>query len=288
MPPEKENIMPGITKESFYNEQKNHTIYAILDDLNHNVYVWQTSNPDLKDVYEKHYFGKIAGTKAMFETGKAVGKPPKMYRLEEVFDTGAMVYRHCLAWTKYFMTYEYTNQNRRFPAGYLSVLIPETQEIYDRIKDLWFHEVTSDELFANYGHRRKKPNPGATGRRHISIVLNREEYEALDAKAKEQNMKRSAFVKKRVLEGKIRCFNFEELRPINARVKELEDQIGEIKYTTYVTERFYPSDMEKIKAIVSEILQLHEEAMDVMDKERRRAGHKVPKRRGRGGKRHEK
>ena len=88
-------------QQAFYNEKKHMTIYALVNRAEGPyVYVGKTSSPRISAVYSHHRCGDIAATSGYCDLPEKV---PELYILERIWATGAVAYRHTLAWLRYFL-----------------------------------------------------------------------------------------------------------------------------------------------------------------------------------------
>ena len=131
------NVGGKTVKKKFYTEEKLYKIYALYDDIaERRAYIGKTVSK-LSNVHSQHRRGHNRYTQELFETDLL---EPEMVMLEEVTCTGAVAYKHVLAWIRWFEdnTFEMLN-----PDGMLNQsenMQEETQKIYEQISQLDFEE----------------------------------------------------------------------------------------------------------------------------------------------------
>ena len=260
--------MPRIRNPEFYEAIKPFTIYVFVGQIGDECYVWKTKNNDLKAVFEMHYLMRIARTKKLFEEGRRENKVPEMYVLETIEATEAEAFKHCVAWTKYFMEHGFESLNHEIHQGYTESLSSETQVIYNRIKDLFLSEILIEEnqKFADYGTVRKKKE--VMKRPQITFLISQEEYEIIKEKAESINLTPGAYAKRMTLDGEIRHENYEFLSEYKDSLRMIERRLKGILMTIYETGKYYPADLENIQKLCDEAKEHHVDAMTVFNKRR--------------------
>lgn len=119
-------------QQAFYNEKKHMTIYALVNRAEGPyVYVGKTSSPRISAVYSHHRCGDIAATSGYCDLPEKV---PELYILERIWATGAVAYRHTLAWLRYFLDEGYYAVNHEGTELHARTLQTETEAIYLEIR----------------------------------------------------------------------------------------------------------------------------------------------------------
>lgn len=119
-------------QKAFYTEEKRMTIYALVNRVEGPyVYVGKTSSPRISAVYSHHRCGDIAATSGYCDLPEEV---PELYILERIWATGAVAYRHTLAWLRYFLDEGYYAVNHEGTELQARTLQAETEEIYMEIR----------------------------------------------------------------------------------------------------------------------------------------------------------
>ncbi len=124
----------------FYTEPRHFRIYALIDRELKVAFVGKSYAQNLSPTYSKHVNGRSYHTADYF--GKEAPKVrPELLILEEVFCTGAVAYRHIIAWSLYLEEHGFLMLTQTGTMLYSERLLPETQEIYDRITQQAIEEV---------------------------------------------------------------------------------------------------------------------------------------------------
>ena len=124
----------------FYTEPRQHRIYALIDRELKVAFVGKSYAQDLSSLYSKHINGRSYHTADYF--GKEPPKvKPELLILEEVHCTGAVAYKHVVAWSLYLEEHGFLMLTQTGTMLYSEQLLPETQEIYDSISQQAIEEV---------------------------------------------------------------------------------------------------------------------------------------------------
>lgn len=246
------------------------TIYAFVDDVKREFYVWHTKNSDLKSVYEYHRQRRNACTKAMFDRGEGELPRAKMYVLSEVSLKEEVAFRHCIAWTRYFLDHGYRCLNWPTHIAYATHLSPDTQEIYDYFRDRRVEDVLSLRAlrFADYGTHRR-PNSQTAEVKKITFELLPEEYEKVKKQAARQGMTLKQFVKQRVLTGKTvskRFDSIDALMGLSDQMKLIGRELDRLRYEQVMGLRD-PGDIAPVTRLIEQTLAINREFMTRMAKE---------------------
>lgn len=127
-------------RRQFYTEPRQHRIYALIDRELKVAFVGKSYAQDLSSLYSKHINGRSYHTADYF--GKEPSKvKPELLILEEVHCTGAVAYKHIVAWSLYLEEHGFLMLTQNGTMLYSEQLLPETQEIYDRISQQAIEEV---------------------------------------------------------------------------------------------------------------------------------------------------
>ncbi|MBQ9970444.1 MAG: hypothetical protein IJP15_08155 [Oscillospiraceae bacterium] len=127
-------------RRKFYTEPRQHRIYALIDRELKVAFVGKSYARDLSSLYSKHVNGRSYHTADYF--GKEPPKvKPELLILEEVHCTGAVAYKHVVAWSLYLEEHGFLMLTQTGTMLYSEQLLPETQEIYDSISQQAIEEV---------------------------------------------------------------------------------------------------------------------------------------------------
>lgn len=124
-------------QKKFYTQERLFKIYALYDDVpEKRVYIGKTVSK-LSNVYSQHRCGHNKYTETLFEMDFL---EPEMVLLEEIFCTGAVAYRHVLAWIKRFTDDEFRVVNPDGMLAQAAQMQEDTQKIYEQIAGIDLEE----------------------------------------------------------------------------------------------------------------------------------------------------
>ena len=127
-------------RKRFYTEQRHYRIYALIDRNLKVAFVGKSYAQDLSSLYSKHINGRSYHTADYF--GKEPPKVrPELLILEELRCTGAVAYKHIVAWSLYLEEHGFLMLTQPGTMRYSEQLLPETQEICDSISQQAIEEV---------------------------------------------------------------------------------------------------------------------------------------------------
>ena len=263
--------MPRARKKDFYEVVCCFTIFAFADHETGEIFVWKTKNPNLKRVFERHYFLYNACTKEMFRRGKEQGKPPEMYILEIIQETEAVAFKHCIAWTKYFMKNGYDSLNREIHKGYTEALDEMTEQIYSEIRNQFLSDVFEKEnrMFADYGTLRK-PRKSGSKKVKITIVLSKKDYEKIRNEATTMHMTLTNYVKEKALEGNVFREDYDFFLEYKGTLDAIERRMRGILTTVEKTGKFLSADMENLQKLCHQVESVHDDAMQIFKARKRK------------------
>ena len=145
-------------RKRFYTEQRHYRIYALIDRNLKVAFVGKSYAQDLSSLYSKYINGRSYHTAEYF--GKEPPKvKPEMLILEEVNCAGAMAYRHIIAWSLYLEEHGFLMLTQPGTMRYSEQLLPETQEIYDRITQESIEDVLRRTISLTRNHPKEKVVP---------------------------------------------------------------------------------------------------------------------------------
>lgn len=151
-------------------------IYLILSQVDKEFYIWKTKWPNSYQAYKDHANLRYGRTKPLFEKSESLKKYPKMYILENITATGEQAYRHCIAWTKYFIEHGYQPLSNDKIVGYTEDLLEETSEIFESICETPLDEVLCKEHVRVENFSRREAGAKTGPKNQIKISVSEEEY----------------------------------------------------------------------------------------------------------------
>lgn len=261
--------MANNRKKELYEDKKTLTIFILIDQFGKRFFVWKTQNSNLKTVYEMHYFLKISTTKEMFEQTKRNNTPPEMYVLETIEDTEAIAFKHCLAWTKYFIIHGFRSLNANKMQEYTEEFDNATDEIFQKIRYIELYDILNKEhqVFADYGKLRAKKNTDEPrSKRKFTIELTKDEYETLLERADAMSMKPTKFLKEMAIYGMVYKEDYQFFMEYKDKLSEIERRMKGILFNVFETQKYYPADMNNLKILCDQVGEIHRDAMRIFNK----------------------
>lgn len=237
-------IMPGARAE----KMEELAVYCIISPFDKTVYINKTGAHRLRKAYTEHHCERVAKTAALFKKAKAEKNLPPIYLLESCQMPQRVAFRHCVAWTKYFLDHGYTQVTEDILTEYAQDLIPRTQALYDNIKDRPLEEVLTPigGLFPNYNVRKGK----SSSKPLVSINVSHEEYNIIKSAAKAEGLTLSAYCKKRCMNGRVINLDFSQCKEAIDTLDELKEAkrlLLNILFTIDKTGKYTPADIKNIQ-----------------------------------------
>lgn len=199
-------------------------------------------------VYSHHYRGKNSKTAGVFALGKEYGALPKMYLLAQLTCTKTEAFRHCVAWSKYFLEYGLSPLTEEMNR-YIESFDEKTDAVYSAIRDTPLDEICGEgkDLFPNYGQKTKR-NELSSGQTVLTVVVTPAEYERIKAEADAEKMTVSRYCRQLIMHHytvKVDVGFFSKY------INTLRDYIGLVEgivTTILVSGTYYPADLDNISA----------------------------------------
>ena len=127
-------------KKKFYHEERTFKIYALYDDVvEKRAFIGKTISR-MSTVYSRHRYGGNRHTQELFEIDCL---EPDMVVLEELLCTGAVAYRHVLAWVKCFEEQGFVILNPKGTLIQAEQMQDQTLKIYEQLLEIPFAEHLS-------------------------------------------------------------------------------------------------------------------------------------------------
>ena len=243
-------------------ELKDLDIFVMISQTSNDFYVWKTPKGFCYNTYKQHVGGKRKETKAMFEQAEKDGKYPKMYVLETVNATQKIAFRHCLAWTRYFLDHGMNSVSYDTTVRQAMDLLEETQVIYDGIKQDDIDLVLSDDRAVVRNYTRKEKATERTPKREIKVTVTPEQYEEILKKSQKERLSMSRYCKHMILNGRIIIFEMPPLHEFMAEVRGATRVLRQILAAIYYNKRYYPADLENIQKMGDKIIDCHRGVTD--------------------------
>jgi len=127
-------------KKKFYHEEQTFKIYALYDDVvEKRAFIGKTVSR-MSAVYSRHRCGGNRHTQELFEIDCL---EPDMVVLEELLCTGAVAYRHVLAWVKCFEEQGFVMLNPKGTLMQAEQMQDQTLKVYEQLLEIPFEEYLS-------------------------------------------------------------------------------------------------------------------------------------------------
>jgi len=230
-----------------------HDIYAIVNQDEQIVYVWHTRCGNGYSAYKEHVRYRKCETKDYFQRCAEKNTYPPMYLLTTVTATPQGAFKYVVAWTRYFMDHDWTSLSYPKIQAYAKDLLPETEDIYNAIKELDFKDVLIDSSILVRSYKRRDSNKIQTPKNEIKMSVSHEEYERIRSAAADQNMSMSKYCRKMTLNGKIYNVEGPLLYEFTNEVREAKIILKQILYGIHQRCNYYPADLENIEKLSDRI-----------------------------------
>lgn len=241
-------------------------IYLILSQVDKEFYVWKTKAPNSYQAYKDHANLRYGRTKPLFEKSELMKKFPQMYILETITATGEQAFRHCIAWTKYFIEHGYQPLSNDKIVGYTEDLLEETSEIFESICETPLDKVLCKERMKVENFSRREAGAKMGPRNQIKISVSEEEYVKIHSKATKLGFSLSKYCKNMVLNGRVITVESPYLSEHTAVVREAKIILKYVLCAIYQNKCYYPADLENIQKAVEMIVEAEETVAEAYEK----------------------
>lgn len=237
-------IMPGAHAE----KMDDIAVYCIVSPFGKEVFISKTGVHRLRKAYTEHHCERVAKTEALFKKAKEEKTLPLIYLLESQHMSQREAFRHCVAWTKYFLDHGYIQVSEDILTEYAQDLVPRTQALYDNIKDRPLEEVLTPigGLFPNYNVRKGK----SSSKPLVSFQVSREEYNKLKSAAMAEGLTLSAYGRKQCMNGRVINLDFSQCKEAVDTLDELKESkrlLLNMLFTIDKTGKYSPADIKNVQ-----------------------------------------
>lgn len=233
-------------------------IYVIVSQISNEFFVGKTKAGNAYNAYKDHARFKNKQTKKLFMQSEKEKKFPQMYILESLEITEQMAFRHCIAWTKYFMDQGLTPLSTAMIVGYTDDMLEDTKDFYESIAPLRLNEVLSEEKLRVKNYQKKDKSAPKRSKEEIKLYVSTKQYEKIEERAKSQNLTLSAFCKNAALESQFITIEAPDYSEYIAEVRGAKVILRQILYAIHTNGKYYPADMENIQKAVDKICEQEE------------------------------
>lgn len=237
------------------------TIYGIVAQDNHLFYIGKTYPHRVGKTYSEHLHGRVRKTQEMFSNCNI---PPAFYILEEAEMSTTEAFRHCVAWTKYFLNHGYAQAFPDVLSEYAADMIPETQRIYESIKNRLFDNVLAPDN-ALLRPREKTSSAEKSDCIQFSIRFTPQEHAKIVALAKQHNFcSTTAYCKHMAIAGRVIELDTDLIQTYTDYFRDDKTLLRQILLSIYKTGRYYPADMQNIQSCIDRLTESHGKVLDGM------------------------
>lgn len=233
-------------------------VYALVDQDTRKVYVGKTARGNEYNCYKEHVRYRKKETAGFFRECDKTGVYPKMYLLTEVVATQQDTYRYIVAWTGYFIDHGAESLSYPLTQKYVRDMLPETQKIYDRIKDIPLKDMLDESKVLVARYKKIDKTAPRTPKNEIKISVSHEEYTFILRRAESRKMSMSRYCKNMALEGRIMTLDSPQIYEYLAELRGARNILRKILYVIYNSGTYYPEDLEHIQKMVDQILETEE------------------------------
>ena len=229
-------------------ESKEYVIYLIVSPIDFKkIYINKTYPHRLRKTYTEHIKLRVTKTKDMCTEAEGQHSLPPLYILETALMSPSEAFRHCVAWTRYFIDFGYTQITEDILTKYATDLTPETEAYYNLIKSKPIVDILLPEggIYPDYGTNKKTRNQ--TDKHTISIRFEPEEYLLIRKKAHISGVSMGEYCRNRILKSEVVHLDYILLDTLwHNHDTELE-LLKLILYAVYTTQRYYPADINNLQ-----------------------------------------
>lgn len=228
-------------------------VYLLISKISKEFYVWKIQKGHHYTAYKNHIHLRFKQTKDMIQRSEQEEKFPEMYLLETLTTTEETAFKHCVAWTKYFIEHGMQSLSNSTILAYTNDLNQETRVIYDAIKHTPVEEVISDGHLLVSDYTKKPRTANREPKDEIKISVSHKQYEQIKKTAEENKLTMSRYCKNMVLDGRVIQIETPKLWEYNAEVRQAVITLRQILYAYYQNGRYFPADLENIQKAIDKI-----------------------------------
>jgi len=255
-----------IKKEKKAEPMSDYIIYVILSPLNDKKFIVnKTGAKRLYKTYSEHFNLRVTKTKEMFREAREKSLLPPIYKLEEIHTSEQEVFRHCVAWTKYFIEHGYTQIADDSLGTYANDISNKTKKYYDNIKYEPIDEILlpSEGEYPDYG-RLKSHGTNS----NVMVYFSSEEYLQIKNTAEENGISMAAYCKSMSLNGRIVNADLSFIGDYINMFTEYKTMMRHMLFTINKTGKYYPADLKNIQDGIDKLIEIqskvNEEAINLI------------------------
>lgn len=255
--------MPRDRTNGYYKDEKDFIVFVFWDECTKEFYVGCAAPTNIKQIYSKHYNLKNKKTNLFFERARRANYKPRMYRLEQIHTPRSVVYKHRLAWAKYFLDRGFCCIGAKSFLENVKDLDDDSKCIFAGIADIPVEEIFCiDNDLMKYSERKKsidcetekyKKNER---RYQINLSFTPDQFEIVKHNAAKSGTTLSKYARELLLRnGKRVEVDFSKLDENLKIINEEKKLLRQLLYTIHKTGRYYEEDLEFIQRIIDRTIK---------------------------------
>lgn len=238
-------------------EAKEYVIYLIVSPIDpKKIYINKTYPHRLRKAYTEHIKLRVTKTKDMCSKAAEQHILPPLYVLETALMPPREAFRRCVAWTRYFSDYGYTQITEDILTEYAMDLIPAAEAYYERIKATPIDTILSHENRACINYKLAESHGSNNSRHSVSFTVTKEQHQALVEAARKENISLNKYVIKQVLNGQTIHLDFNYISDYLDEYAPSKLLLKQILFSVYTTGKYYPADIRNIQQSVDRLCQI--------------------------------
>lgn len=241
-------------------------IYLIKSEISNEIFVWKIQHGGCYQAYKDHARGKSSSTMSLFKQAAEQNNYPVMYVLETLHTTQELAYRHCIAWTRYFMDHGCESLSKKSVNRRAYDMNGETLTFYESIKELPLEEVLSEEKMIVSAFRSKTSSPRKNSKRRFMVYCSKKDFEKIERRAQKQRMTLSRYCKNMALDGRIVTLDTPPIWEYDRAVLESTELLKMILLAIYQNGQYYPADLENIQRMIDRVTDSQERVLKAFNK----------------------
>lgn len=246
-------------------ESKEYVIYLIVSTTDpKKIYINKTYPHRIRKTYTEHIKLRVTKTRDMCSKAAEQHILPPLYILETGIMTPREAFKHCVAWTRYFMDYGCTQITEDILTEYALDLIPTTEAYYDQIKTTPIDSLLSRKNQACINYRLAESRSSNNSRHSVSFTVTNEQHHALVEAARKENLSLNKYVIQQVINGQTIHLDFDFIRDFLDEYAPSKLLLKQILFSVYQTGKYYPADIHNIEKVVEHLCQIEKKVSNEM------------------------
>ena len=239
-------------------EEKMHTIFAIIFKEEMEVFVNSTAEKNLWKTYDGHYRGRFASTKARFQRSIEQGYKPEFYELDTYWGLKSDGLSCRIAWSKLLSEAGYKLVLEEKMRPMIDDFLPETEKEYQRIKQSSLSELLSSEKNAAEKYHTTKQETDKKEKKHndiyrIDVKADEKTYRFIKEKAAKYGVSMNELMLISVQSGDKIVLDTSILEKILNRMNELTVMLQGIFTNILLAGKYKSRHIKELRMAIEEI-----------------------------------